>query len=122
MLVRQPEDLKTEEQELLTQLTSICPAAQTAHDLVQAFGRLVRERKAEELAQWLQAAWASGLAEMKNLALSLERDRAAVEAGLSLPWSNGPTEGQVNRLKPIKRTIYGRAKFDLLRARVLHAT
>jgi transposase len=52
----------------------------------------------------------------------LRRDRAAVEAALAQAWSNGQTEGQVNRLKPIKRQMYGRARFDLLRQRVLHAT
>ena len=48
-------------------------------------------------------------------------DLAAVRAALSQPWSNGPVEGQINRLKLLKRQAYGRAKFDLLRSRVLHA-
>ena len=55
-------------------------------------------------------------------ATSLQQDQAAVEAGLSLPWSNGPVEGSNNRLKFLKRRGYGRANFDLLRRRVLEPT
>jgi transposase len=54
-------------------------------------------------------------------ATSLRQDQAAVAAGLKMPWSTGPVEGQINRLKTIKRQMYGRANFDLLRQRVLHA-
>jgi transposase len=69
---------------------------------------------------WLQDAKASGISELRHLALSLERDYAAVKAALELPYSNAQLEGQINRLKLIKRSAYGRAKFDLLRLRVLH--
>ncbi len=61
-----------------------------------------------------------GLPDFRTLAIGLERDQDAVRAALSLSWSNGPTEGHVHRLKLIKRQMYGRAKFDLLRRRVLH--
>ena len=57
-----------------------------------------------------------------RFAAGIERDYAAVRAALSLPWSNGQTEGQVTRLKLVKRQMYGRAKFDLLRQKVLHST
>jgi transposase len=56
---------------------------------------------------------------MKTLASGIERDRAAVAAALEYEWSNGPTEGHINRLKTLKRARYGRAKFDLLRIRIL---
>jgi transposase len=56
----------------------------------------------------------------KGFAVHLKRDRAAVEAALTLPWSQGQTEGQINRLKLLKRQMYGRANIDLLRLRVLH--
>ncbi len=59
--------------------------------------------------------------ELENYASGLDRDQAAVLAALTLEWSNGQTEGQVNRLKTLKRQMYGRANFDLLRKRVLHA-
>jgi transposase len=63
----------------------------------------------------------SGGVEFKNFAKGLRRDEAAVRAAMKSEWNNGQTEGQVNRLKLLKRQMYGRAKFDLLRARVLHA-
>jgi transposase len=56
---------------------------------------------------------------MKSFARGLSSDYEAVEAGITSPWSNGPVEGQINRLKLVKRSMYGRAKFDLLTARVL---
>jgi transposase len=59
--------------------------------------------------------------ELRSFATGIRRDEEAVRAAISSPWSNGQVEGQVNRLKVVKRTMYGRAKFDLLRARVLHA-
>ncbi len=61
------------------------------------------------------------MAEFKRFAASLRRDYGAVQAALTLVWSNGQLEGQVNRLKGIKRAMYGRGKFDLLRQRVLYA-
>ena len=60
--------------------------------------------------------------ELKSFAIGIRQDYAAVEAALSLAWSNGQTEGQITRLKYLKRQMYGRASFELLRARVLHAT
>ena len=78
----------------------------------------MRERDAGALDPWLDKARATGL---QGFAGGLSQDLDAVRAALSLPWSNGPAEGQVNRLKTIKRQMYGRAKFDLLRSRVLHA-
>jgi transposase len=59
--------------------------------------------------------------ELRTFARGLRPDEPAVRAGIGLPWSNGPVEGRVNRLKVIKRSMYGRARFDLLRARVLAA-
>jgi transposase len=63
----------------------------------------------------------SSIKELAAYARGLEADYAAVKAGLSEPWSNGQTEGQVNKLKLLKRQMYGRANVDLLRLRVLHA-
>ena len=70
----------------------------------------------------MASARASGIAEVQRVVVGLERDQAAVVAALSLPYSNGQVEGQVNRLKLIKRRMYGRAKFDVLRHRVLART
>jgi transposase len=86
--------------------------------LAREFRAMVREKQADKLDQWLMAAQATPLA---GFASGLRRDLAAVRAGLSLPWSTGPVEGQISRLKTIKRTMCGRAGFDLLRHRVLEA-
>ncbi len=82
---------------------------------------MIRERTGGIfLEPWLQEAYESHLPEFKSFARGIKKDKAAVLAGLTLTWSNGPTEGHVNRLKLIKRSMYGRAKLPLLRARVLH--
>jgi transposase len=82
----------------------------------------MRERTGQQLEQWLLDMQESGLLEFESFLSGIQRDKDAVLAGLTLPWSNGLTEGHVNRLKLIKRSMYGRAKFDLLRLRVLHRT
>jgi transposase len=84
--------------------------------LAREFRAMVREKQADKLDQCLMAAQATPLAEFAG---GLQRDLAAVRAGVSLPWSTGPLEGQISRLKTIKRTMCGRAGFDLLRHRVL---
>jgi transposase len=95
---------------------------QTAQRLVAEFQRVVKTHDIGALAAWLTAAQTSDVPELQGFALGIRQDRAAVEAGITEPWSQGQTEGQVNRLKAIKRTMYGRANFDLLRLRVLHPT
>jgi len=92
-----------------------------AYSIVQSFAVMVRERQGERLDAWVHAAATSGIAELRGFAYGLLRDKAAVRAGLTLPWSQGQTEGQVNRVKMLKRQMFGRAKHDLLRQRVLLA-
>jgi transposase len=117
---RRPADLEDDEREALARLRQASPPAETAYLLVGAFLRMVRERAGHQLDAWLQAVEESQLEAFASFAAGLCRDKDAVLAGLTLPWSNGPLEGQVNRLKLIKRSMYGRAGFDLLRLRVLH--
>ncbi len=93
----------------------------TAHTLTYQFLTLVHTGDASALERWFTAVEQSGLPELASFAAGLRRDRAAVEAALTSPWSNGQTEGQVNRLKTIKRQLYGRAGFALLRQRVLRS-
>jgi transposase len=88
---------------------------------LQAFVKMMREKRVEALPSWLESAQTSSVRELRQFAQGIERDRAAVEAPLSRPESNGQTEGHVTRLKLIKREMDGRAKFDLLRPRVIHA-
>ena len=82
---------------------------------------MVRNRNGELLAAWLEAVASGGLAELQSFVTGVYQDKDVVLAGLTLPWSQGQTEGQITRLKLIKRQGYGRARFDLLRKRVLHA-
>jgi transposase len=81
---------------------------------------MVRERTGDTLDNWLAETHASEVAQLVGFAKGLERDYAAVKAGLTLEWSNGQTEAQVHRLKLLKRQTYGQAGFELLRKRVLH--
>lgn len=92
---------------------------QTAKDLTDRFYRLLKSSQCESLKEWLSQARKSGIAEFVSFAKGLKQDLAAVESAIETSWSNGQVEGQVNRLKTIKRAMYGRAKFDLLRAKVL---
>ena len=86
--------------------------------MAQQFYRMMRERDASAWIPWRNAARKSPL---HRFAAQLQRDEAAVRAGLTLPWSTGAVEGHIHRLKLIKRQMYGRAKLDLLRIRVLYA-
>jgi transposase len=111
---------KAEEQESLQQLRQARPQIEVAYQLVEAFLHMVRERTGEQLDAWLGAVQASHLEAFQSFVTGVRQDKYAVLAGLTLPWSTGPVEGQVNRLKLIKRSMYGRAEFDLLKRRVLH--
>jgi transposase len=95
-------------------------SAEAAYGLAQAFMQMIREHTGQQLDTWISSVEASRLPELESFAKGIQQDKAAVIAGLTLPWSNGPTEGHVNRLKLIKRSMYGRAKLPLLRARVIH--
>jgi transposase len=81
----------------------------------------LRTRTGEQLDDWLEHVRTSQILELQRFVLSVERDKAAVVAGLTLSQNNGLVEGKVNKLKLIKRMGYGRAGFQLLRQRVLHA-
>ena len=97
------------------------PALARLYRLTQDFIQMVRERRGAALDTWLEAASASGLPALQRFVQGIRQDEAAVRAGLTLPWSSDQVEGQVTRLKLLKRQMYGRAKLDLLRQRVLLA-
>lgn len=103
----------------MEQIRSAHPELDRAVRLALDFASIVRERQHENLDQWLERAEQSELASFRNFATSLRRDYAAVQAGVREEWNNGATEGHVNRLKMLKRQLYGRASFSLLRQRVL---
>jgi transposase len=108
------------QQSYLTQLCEKDPQIAQTYELIQAFTTMLRERGGERLDEWLQRVEKQGIAELQSFAQGLKKDYEAVKAGLTLSWSNGQTEGQVHRLKLIKRQMYGRGSFTLLRKRVLH--
>lgn len=119
-LLAAPERRTARQQAYVDRLLVGSDTLHLATDIAREFGRLLRERDVAALDPWLSRAEASGLAEFAACATSLRLDGAALTAALTLPWSNGQTEGQVTRLKLVKRQMYGRAKVDLLRRRVLH--
>jgi transposase len=121
LVVRDPADLEADEREALTTLCQASPTAQTLYPLVQEFRQLLHRREGERLDDWLAKARASQIKELQSFAHGIEQDKAAVVAGLTRNESNAQTEGQNTKLKLIKRTMYGRAGFPLLRQRVLHA-
>lgn len=113
MLLRS-EQLKDEEKKVVDELCLFLPEVRKAQELARGFFGIVRERRADELRAWLIAALHSHLSEFMNFANGIRQDLQAVKAALTYEWSQGQVEGQVNRLKFLKRQMYGRAKLDLL--------
>jgi len=121
LMILPPEKLTTKERQ---QVEYICQANSDLHTvylLSQEFVALLKERQGEVLDTWLTRAKACQMTELTSFVNGIRRDYAAVHAACSLPWSNGITEGNVNRLKFLKRQMFGRAHLDLLRVKVLHA-
>ncbi|HLI57315.1 MAG TPA: ISL3 family transposase [Actinomycetota bacterium] len=120
------EDRSTEERQTVEQVRTLEPDIRQAVALLEGFAQLIRdsphERPAERLDQWIGAVGASGLPEFEAFVIKLRQDLDAVLAGLRLPWSQGQTEGQITKLKLLKRSMYGRGSFDLLKQRVLYAS
>lgn len=112
--------LSEEERTLLGTILEANPILALGHHLKEGFLQIVRSRDAAGLELWLQQAEGSGLAAFRAVARGLRQDWEAVKAALANSWSTGQCEGQICRLKLIKRLAYGRAKPDLLRQRVLH--
>jgi transposase len=121
-LVLRRETKRTEaEAPQLAQLRAQQGALTEAIDLAQEFVALVRQRHPEALEAWLKRAMSSTLEALQRFAVGLCEDYEAVKAGVTLPWSSGPVEGQINRLKMLKRQMFGRARLDLLSRRFLLA-
>ena len=120
VLRREAKRTATEVQQL-AQLREQHPAVAEAIDLAQDFTHLVRQRQPERLDAWLQRATSSTLEALQRFASGLREDYAAVKAGVTLPWSTSPVEGHINRLKMLKRQMFGRARLDLLSRRFLRA-
>jgi Transposase len=97
------EDLQPEEQETLRQLRQASPQLEVAYQLVDDFLHMVRQHTGEQLDCWLNTVETSQLPAFHTFVTAVHKDKGAVLAGLTLPWSTGPVEGQINRLKLIKR-------------------
>ena len=121
LFMRRQEKLSREQKAYLDRLCEADRALADTRRLTQEFAKMVRGLGGEKLDGWLEEAEASEAEVMKKFATALRKDLAAVRAGLTEEWSNGPVEGFVTKLKLIKRQGYGRANFDLLRARALAA-
>jgi len=120
LLLRPVAELAPDEQAYLARLARACSLVTLAQNLVQDFRTLMREHDVDGLYAWLRGAEACPIPELCRVAKGMWLDRHAIEAAVTLEWSNGQVEGQVNRLKVLKKGMYGRAKIDLLRQRVLH--
>ena len=121
VVLKHPRKRTDTDTQILTYLIAEHSTLAVAMPLAQDFVEIVRARQADRFDRWLDRATASGVAPLRRFAIGLRGDYEAVKAGLTLPWSNGPVEGQINRLKMLKRSMFGRAKMDLLRRRFLLA-
>jgi transposase len=119
--VRRPENRKPEEQKRIDAIRAGSDELATALDLADEFADLLRKRSSGTLSDWLVKGEASSSPELRSYAEGIRRDESAVLAAVTQRWSNGPVEGHINRLKTVKRQMYGRAGFVLLRARVVRA-
>ena len=120
LFIRRFKDLEEEERAELASIRQASETAETVYQLVQQFLQMVRKLEGERLEAWLTAVAESQIEALQRFANGLERDKAAVLMGLTRSHNNGQAEGQVTRIKLIKRMMYGRAGFALLRQRVLH--
>jgi transposase len=119
LVLRRRELCKRGDEQLIALLAAQHPELAEAIELGQGFAQLVRTRQPEQLDLWLTQAENSILSPFRNFAKSLREDYDAVKAGVTLSVSNGPVEGHINRLKMLKRQMYGRAGIDLLERRFL---
>jgi transposase len=123
-------DLTAGNAQIVDALKVGCPGSAVMRSLMMGFRALLKQsapatttrtppRTVGALHRWMARARATGIALIQHFESQLQRDILAVEAAVTEPWSNGPVEGQVNRLKTIKRQMYGRAGVELLRARMI---
>jgi transposase len=119
--LRPPEQLDHHECTALEEILLDDERLNAGYTLLQRFRRLITRRSTRDLDQWLKDAGSSGLRPFVSLAHGIQNDYAAVVNGLKLPWSTGPVEGTVTKVKLIKRAGFGRASTRLLRRRLISA-
>ena len=121
LLLRDPDSLDIDDQSRRTSVRNACPELDRLADHVTRFAVMVTALRGDRLDDWLTAVDTDGQPELRSFAAGIRRDYDAVRNGLTLRHDSGPVEGHVNRIKMIKRQMYGRANLDLLRKRVLLA-
>jgi transposase len=121
LFLRDIDHLERQEKQTLTHIRQE-KHAERVYELAQQFVTMVKEHNATLLDRWLAACQMSEVSELVTFAQGLEKEVSALRAALTLPYSNGPIEGKINKLKTIKRSMYGRAGFPLLRQKVLKAS
>lgn len=119
LLLRSKQQLAAKERKLIANLCRKCPQIKAAYGLATQFKRMMENKQGCDLQNWIAQAFASSVPEVSSFAKGLLSDIDAIKNALTLPWSNGQVEGQINKLKSIKRQMYGRASFDFLRKRLL---
>ena len=120
-ILRDPATLDDDEQASLNAVRAQCPHLDALASHVTEFAKILTGRRGEQLDAWIAQASAGDQPDLRSFITGLKRDYQAVLNGLTLPYSSGKVEGNVNRIKMLKRQMYGRARFDLLRKRVLLA-
>jgi transposase len=118
-IMRHPATLTPEDQQHLKTALAACPELDALHRHVRAFAEIMTKRDGAHLHTWVEQVRADNLPSLHAFATGLERDWAAVTAGLTLPWNSGTVEGIVNKIKLLKRQTYGKASLALLRKRIL---
>lgn len=119
LIMRPREALTEDEEERLQDVKIACPDIARACDLAQCFHDLLTNRRGQLLLEWIRQAEQDAPAPIRSFAGFLRQDLDAVTAGLTLEWSSGKVEGHVNKIKMLKRAMFGRASFRLLRIRIL---
>jgi transposase len=118
-ILRHPDNLEPGERQQLDAVATICPPLARVREHVRGFAHMMLHLRGDRLEQWMNTVQADDLPELHSFVTGLRRDHDAVRAGLTLSHSSGKVEGHVNRIKMIKRQMYGRANADLLRKRIL---
>jgi transposase len=118
-LLSKPKPMLNERQRTIVEFFKRTPDLVTMRRLVLGFRRILCRGRVTSLKRWIKEAEAAGIAAISSFVRQLKKDQAAVENAVEHRWSNGPVEGHINRLKAVKRQMYGRAGFELLRSRVL---
>jgi transposase len=119
LVTRPPDRMSTEQQQLFDRISNECPDVVPLRRISLAFREALTSHEGEKMQQWIDRTKRCEFGSLVRFAYGLQKDISAVTAAVDTPWSTGQVEGQINRLKMIKRQMYGRAGFELLRARVL---